>query len=370
MLIALVIILGLLLAVLAYRYSKLNRLISDLNHSIAQKKPFLLEKPFGIRGLGPIDELCRSIRQLIEVDSHFSKLSGDTLPQLEAALENMQESVLIVDTANFVVMANEAARQLLSEGKGLQGKRLEQVLRSAKFLDYVNSVKSGAIMGRQEIEVNRGTELTWFEVSGSPIAGLGDQNDELTIFVLHDISRLKHLEKLRKEFVANVSHELKTPLTVIKGYSETLVEDHHELPVKARQRFLVKILKSVQRLHLLIEDLLTLSRLESGPDKLKRMPHLLPNLVGDLAENFESRLEPGLQSIELEFDPRITYVHVDGVRISQAFENLIDNAFRYAGDFTLVRVGMQLLDGQKRILCFVEDDGLGIPAKDLPHIFE
>ena len=364
------IVFGVGLLFLAYRYQRLNRLLLELNRSIGQKKPFLLDKPFGIGGMAPVDELSRSIRQLIEIDSEFSKLSADTLPQLEAALGNMQESVVIVDQANFVVMANDAAREVLSDGRNLQGKRLEQVLRSASFLDYVNAVKSGHNLGRQEIEINRGAEVLWFEVSGSPIAGLGGQPEDLTIFVLHDISRLKHLEKLRKEFVANVSHELKTPLTVIKGFSETLVEDHDQLPEEARQRFLVKILKSVQRLHLLIEDLLTLSRLESGPEKLKRMPQALPTLVKDLVENFEARLDPDLQTIKLDLDSRIHYVHVDGVRISQAFENLIDNAIRYAGEFSNINVKLELQPDAKWIHCSIQDDGVGIPQKDLPHIFE
>ncbi len=370
MLIVVIILLGIAYGYLLLRYTRLNRLIRELNQSILLKKPFLLEKPFGIIRMMPVDQLSRDIRRLIELDKRFSQMAENTLPQLEAALENMQEAVVVVDSSNFVMMANESARQLLSDGKGLQERRLEQVLRSAAFLDYVNSVKNGQVMGRQEIEVNRGGEMSWFEVSGSPIVGLGESEDALTIFVLHDISRLKQLEQMRKEFVANVSHELKTPLTVIKGYSETLVEDHNDLPSDERERFLVKILKSVERLHFLIEDLLTLSRLETGPDKLKRMPHVLPNLARDIVETFETRLKPGEQRFELDFSPEISYAHVDGVRISQAIENLIDNAIRYAGDFTRIGISLQLDESKRNVICVVEDDGVGIPSKDLPHIFE
>lgn len=363
-------LLGLALGVCGWRYWRLNRLIEGLNQAVQTKRPFLLEKPFGWRGFSPVDHLCRNIRQLIEVDARFSGMAADLVPHLGAALENMQEVVLIVDQGNYVVMANGAAREILANGGKLQGKRLEQVMRSAAFLDFVNSVKAGEVLDRQEIEVHQAEELFWFEVTGARMAGLGNPVDDLTLFVLHDISRLKHLEKMRKDFVANVSHELKTPLTVIKGYAETLVEDHDTLPVEARERFLVKILRSVERLHLLIEDLLTLSRLESGPDKLKRMPHHLPTLIGDLLENFERRLDPETQRIERNFADGVGYVHIDGLRVSQAVENLVDNAIRYATGFSCIRVTLQLSPDGGKVECAVEDDGVGIPKKDLPHIFE
>lgn len=362
--------LGILSLVLWLRLNRLSRLIGKLNHAIEVKKAFLLEKPFGWSRLHPVDHLSKNLRQLIETDARFSALASNSLPQLEVALEYMQEAVLIVDPANFVAMANESARQILGEGHSLQGKRMEQILKSADFLDYLNHVKSGQLMDRREIEVNRGNRVLWFEVSGSPLSNLGDDGEQMILLVLHDISRLKELEKLRKEFVANVSHELKTPLTVIKGYSETLVEDHDDLPRESRERFLVKILKSVERLHILIEDLLTLSRLESGPNKLKRSSHHLPTLIRDLLENFESRLEPGKQSLELDCEEGIESLHIDGVRITQAIENLIDNAFRYAGPFTRLTVRLRFSQKRDFVECSVMDDGIGIPQKDLPHIFE
>lgn len=364
------ILLGFLCLYLWRRYSRLNQLIHKLNQSIELKKAFLLDKPFGYWQLSPIDELCRSIRQLIETDARYSEIASHSLPQLEVALEYLQEAVLIVDQSNFVLMANESARQILGSGNSLQNKRMEQILKSAEFLDYLNNLKAGHLMDRREIEVNREGKTVWFEVSGSPITGLVDEGKEMTILVLHDISRLKELEKLRKDFVANVSHELKTPLTVIKGYSETLVEDYEELPQENRERFLMKILNNVERLNLLIEDLLTLSRLESGPHKLKRSPHHLPDLVRDLLENFESRLESEKQRIEFLADPDIDYVHIDGVRISQTLDNLIDNAFRYAGNFSKISVQLEKSEDADFIECSVSDDGVGIPEKDLPHIFE
>ncbi len=364
------IFLGILSLFLWFRLARLGRLIGKMNQSIEVKKTFLLDRPFGWPKLHPVDLLSKNVRRLIETDVRFSALASNSLPQLEVALEYMQEAVLIVDPSNFVAMANESACQILGEGRSLQGKRMEQILKSAEFLDYLNHIKSGQLMDRREIEVNRGNQVLWFEVSGSPLSNLGEEGEQMILLVLHDISRLKELEKLRKEFVANVSHELKTPLTVIKGYSETLVEDHDELPRESRERFLVKILKSVDRLHILIEDLLTLSRLESGPDKLKRSAHHLPTMIGDILENFESRLDPEKQVLELDCEEGIETLHIDGVRITQAIENLIDNAFRYAGPFTRLTLRLRFSETRDFVECSVIDDGIGIPQKDLPHIFE
>jgi len=366
------ILLGLTTLFLGWRYHRIHRLLRELNASIRQRRPYLVEKRFGLQQPGPADELCRNLSRLIETDKRFNDIASQALPQLEIALESLQEAVLIVDKSNRIVVANKSARQMMGGGEGdHRGKRLEQVLRSADFLNCVSSIKSGKALDRREIEVLRGETVTWFEVSGTPIAGLGeDPRDIMTILVLHNITRLKKLEKMRKDFVANVSHELKTPLTIIRGYSETLIEDYGNLPQKDRNRFLTKIMDNVERLNFLIEDLLTLSRLESSPEKLRRIPTHLPTLAQNVIENFKSRLNNDHQEILLECDPGIGDIPLDELRISQAFENLIDNAIRYAGDFSRIEVKIRFSNDRSRVHCSVSDDGVGIPGQDLPHIFE
>lgn len=330
----------------------------------------MLDRPFARDGRHPADGLCRKVRQLLETAARYSEMASNTLPQLEGALEHLREAVLIVTRGNSIVVANESARRLLAAGKSIQGRRLEQILRSADFLDYVGELKSGHPLERREVEITRGRSTVWLEASGSPIRTLDSAEQGLTILVLHDITRLKELEKLRKDFVANVSHELKTPLTVIKGFSETLAEDYDSLPAESRKRFFQKILSNVERLNVLIEDLLTLSRLESGPGKIQRTAHHLPTLVREVIENFESRLIAGKQTFQIEIEPGVEFAHIDPVRVAQAFENLIDNAFRYATHFTRITVDLRFAENRNYIRCSVSDDGIGIPPKDLPHIFE
>ncbi len=191
-----------------------------------------------------------------------------------------------------------------------------------------------------------------------------------TLLVLHDITRLKSLEVVRRDFVANVSHELRTPLTIIKGFAETLVEDHATLPVETRARFLDKIVNNAQRLHVLVEDLLELSRLESQSEQIQPSVQSLQQLLEEMLEPYRLRLNPEGQVLKLDFDERVGEFAFDRFRIQQVFDNLIENGFRYAPDFTLLAVSVRYDDANDLIQCTVADDGPGIPAKDVPHIFE
>ena len=187
---------------------------------------------------------------------------------------------------------------------------------------------------------------------------------------LRDISHIEDAEQQRRDFVANVSHELRTPLTIIKGFAETLVEDHATLPVETRARFLDKIVNNAQRLHVLVEDLLELSRLESQSEQIQSSVQSLQQLLEEMLEPYRLRLNSEEQVLKLEFDERIGEFVFDPFRIQQVFDNLIENGFRYAPDFTLLAVSVRYDDANDLIQCTVADDGPGIPAKDAPHVFE
>jgi two-component system phosphate regulon sensor histidine kinase PhoR len=188
------------------------------------------------------------------------------------------------------------------------------------------------------------------------------------IFVLHDITKLKRLELVRKDFVANVSHELRTPLSVIKGYIETLVEDHEGIPVEDRARFLATIHRHTERLNSLLDDLLTLSRLESINPGLRWESVSVTDLVNGVVADFRIRPEAGKHMLTTELDPGIDRMLIDPLKFTQVYENLIANALKYTPAGT--RVNVQARRRQEDILLTVEDTGPGIPAEDLPHLFE
>lgn len=347
------------------KYRRLLRDVDDLSDALEARRSVLLSK----RVNPSVRRWFNASLKLVEENSHFNKAKSDHLTQIEATFGNIQEAVLILDSSNYIVLANQAARNILASGASVNGQRVERVLRSASFLDYVNRIRAGQKLSRQEVEVIRHTSQFWFEVSGTVISS-EQEEERISLFVLHDITRLRALEKMRKEFVANVSHELRTPLTVIKGYSDTLVDDHDQLDAESRGRFLSKIQKNVERLHVLIEDLLTLSRLESNPEQLRRSEVRLSDIVEETKETFQRRLPDESKSIEVYVESGLPEVAIDAVKISQVFENLVENALRYAGGFSKIEIRVERDKNRPFIICSVKDDGLGIPEQDLPHLFE
>jgi two-component system phosphate regulon sensor histidine kinase PhoR len=173
---------------------------------------------------------------------------------------------------------------------------------------------------------------------------------------------------VRKDFVANVSHELRTPLSIIKGYAETLVDGHHDMPLTDRDKFLRTIQRHTERLNSLLEDLLTLSRLESINPGLRRESVAVSDLITSLIEDYRAR--PAASGYQLHFaiDPTIGELLVDPLKITQVCENLLDNALKYSPKGSCIDVSARRRDHEVEVS--VRDNGPGIPAEDLPHIFE
>ena len=177
-------------------------------------------------------------------------------------------------------------------------------------------------------------------------------------------------ENVRRDFVANVSHELRTPVAIVKGFAETLDDDYDELSGKKRREFIGKIRKNSDRLCSLVEDLLQLAELESPSQVLSLEDGNLGKVAQTVAERFEEQLDQETQTIRLELAKEKEIIGFDPVKIERVIENLLDNALRYAGDFSIITI-RTILDAEAgEIRCEVEDDGCGIPKKDLPHLFE
>lgn len=361
------------LAVLGLVHSRIQRrrLLIELEEAVRARKPFLAEQgAVRLRRYGVVG-LIRETNALIEEWSMEIREKSGFSQQLEATFGALQAAIFILDERRVIVFSNEAARRYFENGKKLNEARIETILRSPSLLEYLDATRTRIGPQRREIAFERGGEMHWFEASCTNLEKLPLAQGRATLLVLHDITRLKRLEMMRRDFVANVSHELRTPLTIIKGFAETLAEENETLPVEARARFLGKITNNAQRLHLLVEDLMTLSRLESKPEQLSPAVQSLHALLSEICETYRTRLErPEKQRILLDFDRRVGDFAFDRFRINQVVDNLIENVFRYAPDFTELTVRVRYLDTRSMVECSVSDDGPGIPAKDLPHIFE
>ncbi len=176
-------------------------------------------------------------------------------------------------------------------------------------------------------------------------------------------------EGIRRDFVANVSHELRTPVAIVKGFSETLDEDYEELSGKKRREFIGKIRKNSDRLCSLVEDLLKLAELESPSYSLNMDEGNLAVVIQAVAERLEEQLNQA-QSIRLDLAEEKKPIRFDQVKIERVIENFLDNVLRYACDFSVITIRTFIDREKNEMHCEVEDDGSGIPEKDLPHLFE
>jgi PAS domain S-box-containing protein len=334
------------------------------------KRRLLLNEPSALLRRIGMEPLVSETNELIDQHRSYTDEVFGQSTRLDAMLGSTQEAVIIFNDQRVVEFLNESAKRLFQGNRALKGARLESVLRSSSLLDFLDGYREDHRITQQEISVDREGGVLWFEASCAEVRDISAKNAVSTLLVLHDITRLKSLEMVRRDFVANVSHELRTPLTIIKGFAETLEEDHATLTAETRSRFIEKIVNNAKRLHVLVEDLLELSRLESKTDQVQPTVQSLLQLMDEILEDNRPRLDTNVQSMELDFDQRVGEFAFDRFRIRQVFDNLIENAFRYAPDFTRLVLSVRYEDAQNMVHCCVADDGPGIPEKDVPHIFE
>lgn len=363
----LVLLLAVGLGVALYKLRQHRSGLRALEQAVQQRQRFLLEE--GPAQFGPDwNRLCAAINANSEELNRLQQYRTSQIAQLEATLGSLQEAVLIVDERNHILLANNALQAIFPDAKDILGNRLELVLHSREFLDYVETVRTGKSAPLKPIEFACGNDAIWAEVTGTLVPPLDGQKSAWALFVLHDITRQRKLEAVRKDFVANVSHELRTPLSVIKGYIETLVDGHREMPLEDRDKFLHTIQRHTERLNSLLEDLLTLSRLESINPGLARESIQLSTLIGGILDDYRGRPASAAHRLNISLDPAIGAVLIDPLKITQIFENLLDNALKYTPVGSHIDISARLRE--KEVELSVRDNGPGIPAEDLPHIFE
>ena len=287
--------------------------------------------------------------------------------ELEAVLSSMEEGVLAVDNERVIINVNQTCAALLGLEPGeLKGRSVHEVVRKPDLLTFVESSLSSPSSVEGDLLV-RGKEDRWLNVHGTALEDAKHQKIGALI-VLHDVTRLRRLENVRRDFVANVSHELKTPITSIKGFVETLIDGALDDRENAA-RFLEIISRQVNRLDAIIEDLLMLSRLEKGSEE--QTSRLEPGSVRDVLqaaiEMCEKKAADKNIDVQLECSAELT-APMNGHLLEQAVVNLVDNAVKYSesGGHVWVRAAQ---DGDA-VVIRVQDGGCGIERKHLPRLFE
>jgi two-component system phosphate regulon sensor histidine kinase PhoR len=367
MLILISIGLGLALVIAINALWRQHSAILRLHKAVSTKQPFLRESGPGA-GRHAWEQLEHSVNDLVIEANRLLLLRSGQLTQLDATLGSLQEAVLIVDSTNRIMLANGALQGIFPRATNILNQRLELILHSAAFLEYVETVRKNEARPQYELEFAEGARSVWVEVTGTSIPSLNAEKDPWALFVLHDITKQKKLEAVRKDFVANVSHELRTPLSIIKGYVETLVDGHQEMPLEDRTRFLSTIQRHTERLNSLLDDLLTLSRLESINPGLRRESTDFAQLLANIVDDNRARPAATEHRFTTEIDPAVESLLVDPLKITQVLENLLDNALKYTPKGSLIEVIARRRETEVEVC--VRDNGPGIPEVDLPHIFE
>jgi two-component system phosphate regulon sensor histidine kinase PhoR len=287
--------------------------------------------------------------------------------QLETVLASMLEGVIAVDSEERIVSINRSAAQLFeNEPANCQGKSIEEVIRSPAMQQFIRRSLSSKSPSEEDITVFQNEERV-IDVIGSPLLDV-NQHQIGALVVFHDVTQLRRLENMRRDFVANVSHEIKTPLTAIKGFVETLQQGKVD-KAEENQRFLGIVQKHVDRLNSIIEDLLALSRIEQedGRKEIDFLQVKIEDTFKAAIQLCRPKAEEKKIRIDLDCEKDATAIF-DPTLIEQAVVNLLDNALKYSEPQSTVLLKSHRQNSE--LVISVQDHGIGIAQKHLPRLFE
>lgn len=316
-----------------------------------------------------IGQLATAINAMADSLQAQLKTIRDNEDLLQSVLDNMTGGIVMINAEGEIALLNRAAEQLLdvknSEMAGHSFKELKHHYELSRLIEEGVS-RNEAV--HEERSIYNPTERI-VRLDGVPM--MQDGSNRGMLFLLQEVTEIRRLEKMRSEFVANVSHELKTPVAAVKGFAETLlgggVKDE-----KTARSFLQIIYDENERLNRLIGDILELSKIESKRAQLECSPVHLIEFFDSLLETLSKVAEKKNISLNAAV-PEELFMEGDEDKLRQIFINLISNAINYTQDGGSVNVNVvngQKADGTETVVFTVRDTGMGIPRKDLPRIFE
>jgi two-component system phosphate regulon sensor histidine kinase PhoR len=355
-------------AALAYLLARrFTRPLSDLEVGAARLAAGDFSRQIRVAGSREFVTLARTFNGMTDrLAASFAKIEHDR-EQLRTILSGMVEGVVAIDADRRVVFANERAGELLEfDPDQAVGRVLWEATRQRAVREVVEKALAGTGPERQPIEWS-GPVDKYLTVYASRPAGAAPRG---AVLVVHDTTDLRRLERLRQEFVANVSHELKTPLANIRSSVETLLDGAADDPA-SRGLFLAEIAEQAVRQQRLIEDLLSLARIESTENGLTPERVSIDDAVHACLDRHRTRAEAKgltLNGVALADTPPTLAAWADEEGLAQLLDNLVDNAIKYtpAGG----RVTVRWRASEKTVCLEVADTGIGIPEADQPRIFE
>ena len=314
-----------------------------------------------------LGELARTLNQMAaQLGERLNTITRQRNEQ-EAVLASMVEGVLAVDRDERILHLNHAAAHLLDlTPEQARGRSIQEAVRNRDLQAFIGATLAGSGPAEGEIVIY-GNEERFLQLHGTALTDSAANNIGALI-VLSDITRLKRLETVRRDFVANVSHELKTPLTALKGCLETL-SDHRPMDPVENSRFMAMMTRQAARMETLVEDLLSLARIEFGSERnrIALVPGAIGNVLQRAIQSF--RVAAAAKSISLAIGcPAEITAPINAALLEQAVGNLLDNAIKFSANGTRILASVRLSGNDVEIQ--VTDQGPGIEKKHLARLFE
>ncbi|GAA3720949.1 ATP-binding protein [Salinicoccus jeotgali] len=362
--------LGLMFLMAAIATTMLARSITRPIDTIMNVTSRLRRKDYSSRvsteAKGEIGDLSQSINALAASLQSQMKEIEENEQQLTSIISNMVSGVMLVNQDGKVTLMNASMEKFLSQHKdNLIGQPYEKVGERFALSPHIHAVFETNEKVHEEVHSYYPHERI-MDAHLAPYYGQGWQQCGV-IIVLHDITEIRRLEKMRSDFVANVSHELKTPVTSVRGFSETLMSGE-VTDEETTQQFLKIIHDESQRLDRLIRDLLNLSKIEKQEMPLNLEPLNLTALAHEVSVTLQGAIEEKKTRLALPDPSRDVYLEGDEDRLRQIILNLVGNGINYTAEGGAVKLSLK--EDTNNVRLIIEDDGIGIPEESLPRIFE
>ncbi len=348
------------------KISRIERVMKKIIESPGSAISRNLRKDRLLKEKGAIGVFVKNINDIAGEIEERLKVVKEEKDNMEAIIRNMSEGLMLIDKRGKIILSNSAINNIFGIESVMEGKTLIETLRNAELMEITGEVVENETTVAKEVEITYPKEI-YLMVTALPFYSYGIKGKVSgVVLTFHDITRIKHLEEMRKDFVANVSHELKTPITAIKGFAETLLEgaiDDSENACK----FLETIKNHSERLNSLVNDLLTLTSIEMRDIKIEIINVNLNNVIDSVFTTLRGKAEMKGLYLNKFISQGFQEIYTDKDRLVQILINLVDNGIKFT-DHGGVTVGTEGKDG-KGIL-FVEDTGVGIEKRHLSRLGE
>lgn len=340
---------------------RLLKQITDFSRSLSKGE---IDKRLFLDGAGEFSEIADNLTSMSVKLQNMMAQSEEERNRLNVILKSVPDALLIIDSRGIITLSSSSAKDFFGDVP-MTHMRFAEVVRNHEFSDIVEHVRKDHSAGTTAFRIES-PEEKYLSVRVSPL--FYKKEDELSGFVavFHDITQIEKLEQVRKDFVANVSHEIKTPVTAIKGFADTLLEGALDDRENAA-RFIQTIKSNSERLNSLVDDLMTISKIELGVIKVDKTMIDLEDVFENIMEIFREKAAARKLSLNVSQRPELKHISADKNRLIQILTNLVDNAIKFT-ETGGVTFGIDK-EGEKTFL-FVEDTGIGVPPKHLARLGE